>query len=342
MKNLPKDVLQNLQEVANRPVGTFSFTYTAKSDLFDLMVKGGIIFEFVAGKHFFRLERNDSVEILYYYSSPGTGTRVASIDLKKMIPSNKVFFAFTWSPEETNLYVGPKIEGGKLAAAKGILSDKMFRVAQDGCIFQVSDIGVDVIGLRVKQGEKIILESTAIESWNETKEQIRILHTGESKEEYIFDALISNLTFPLMVTGFEVYTKRRFSELEENGICPDFGRIATKMRQNKKYDNNQEMIKSINFQDFKNECKKAYYFGYKIKFRELGVKTEDLDKLEKIFSYRGRMVHSSSLLTMLNESFVPQQSPIFNNKTQALEHLRILDDFVQRLHEITLELKKRD
>lgn len=343
MKNLPKEVLQQLQEAAKIPIGTFEFTYTTESNLFDPTVKGGIIFELAAGKHYFRLERNDSAEVLYYYSSPGTGTRVASVDLKKMKPSNKVFFAFTWSPEEINLYVGPKIEGGELVGAKGVSSDKIFRVAEDKSVIQVGDIGKNVMGLRIKQGEKIILESTAIEFWNETKEQIRILHTGESKEGYIFDTLISNLTFPLMVTGFEVYAKRRFSELEEEGVYPNFKKIATKMRPNKKYKNNQEMLKSINFQDFKNECRTAYFCGYGIKFRELEVKNEDLDKLERIFSYRGRVIHISSLLTMLNESLVPQQNPIFiNNKTQASEYLQILDDFVQRLHKSTLELKRRN
>lgn len=339
--NLPPEILNDLKEKAKRPVGTFTFIY-ASENLFDSKIKGGKIFELSAGMHFFRLERNENMEVLYYYSSPGTGTRVASVDLKKLKPSHKVFFAFTWSPEEINLHIGSKDEEGELISAKGIPSDKSFMVAKDGSIVQAGDIGVRVMGVKIMQGDKTILESTAIDSWNETKEAIRILHSGESKEGYIFDTLVSNMTFPLMVTGFEVFAKRRFAELEEEGIVPAYKIIVEKMRPNKNYKNNQEMIETINFQDFRNESMKAYFYGYGIRFQELGIKNEKLDKLKNIFDYRGKITHNSSLLTMLNESFVPQQNPIFNSRSQALEYLQILDDFIQKLHRKTLELKSKD
>jgi len=185
-----------------------TFTYASESDFSDPKIPGGLIFEIPSGVHYFCLERTDSAELHFYHSSPGTGTRVAILDLKHVRPSKTLFVGFSWSPTEINLHVGPNTEGGRLMSAKGIPSGKMFRVARDGTVVQV-DAGVRVMGLRVRQGGKTILESTALESWEETKESIRILHSGESREGYIFDTLIANITFPLIVTGFEVYAKRR-------------------------------------------------------------------------------------------------------------------------------------
>ncbi|MFZ3069444.1 MAG: hypothetical protein WA052_04015 [Microgenomates group bacterium] len=343
MKNLSPKILEQISKALKRPEGTMTFTYTAEVDLYDPNIPGGIIFEVPSGGHYFRLERTNNAEIHFYYSSPGTGTRVAVVDLKEMKPSKKTFFGFSWSPGEINLHVGPKINGATLVSAKGTPSSKTFRVAKDGGIIQVGDVvGNQVMGLRATLGGKTILESTALGSWNETKEIIKILHSGESKQGYIFDMIIANLTFPLMVTGFEVYTKRRFTELEEEGIVPDFAKIFEKMRPSKKYSNSEEMLNTINFQDFKNECKSIYFHGYNIRFHELGIKGEDFRKLEMIFNYRGRITHNSSLLSMLNESIVPQQDPVFNSKSQALEHLDILDNFIQELHKKTLSLKKGD
>lgn len=342
MKNLSPEMLAQIREAIKRPEGTMTFTYIAEKDLFDPKIPGGKIFEIPSGGHYFLLERTNNAEIHFYHSSPGTGTRVATVDLKSMKTSKEVFFGFSWSPKEITLHVGPKTEDGKLITAKGIASNKAFHVARDGSVVQVGDVGIKVMGIKIMHGGKTVLESTAFESWKETKEVINILHTGKSKEGYIFDTIIANLTFPLMVTGFEVYTKRRFIEIEEEGIVPDFKRIATKMRPTKKYSSNREMLDTINFQDFKNESKSVYFNGYDIRFRELGIKNDDLEKLERIFEYRGRVTHNSSLLSMLNEALVPQENPVFNSKVQALEHLNILDDFIQKLHEKTLTIKKED
>jgi len=320
-----------------------TFTYTTEADLYDPNIPGGIIFEAPSSGHYFRLERTNNAEIHFYYSTPGTGTQIAVVDLKGMKPCKNTFFGFSWSPERIDLHVGPKVEGAELVSARGVPSSKIFRVAKDGGIVQ-EDTGVSqfIMGRRIIQGGKTVLESTALESWNETKEVVRILHTGESKEVYIFDTIIANLTFPLMVTGFETYTKRRFTELEEGGIVPDFEKITKKMRSDRKkgYPNNQEMLNTVNFQDFKNECKMVYCYGYNIKFHELGIKSEDIKKLEEIFDYRGRITHNSPLLSMLNESLVPQQNPVFNSKSEAFERMNILDNFIKELHKKTLSLKK--
>jgi len=94
MKNLSSEVIEQIREAIKRPEGTMRFTYTSEQDLFDQKIPGGIIFDLVSGGHYFRLERTDNLEISFYHSSPGTGTRVATVDLRKLKPSNSVFLHF--------------------------------------------------------------------------------------------------------------------------------------------------------------------------------------------------------------------------------------------------------
>lgn len=329
MKNLPIELLQQLQDVAKRPVGTFAFTYISENNLFDPMVKGGIILELSAGKHYFRLERNDNVEILYYYSSPGTGTRVAAIDLKKMKSSNKVFFAFTWSPEEINLHVGPKIEGGELLSAKGTISEKRFQIGEDEQVVQIGDRGVEIMGIRVNVGGKQIIKPIAISAWTETKKAIEILSKGESKEGYIFETVKVNLSIVMMVTGFEAYCKTRFQEIEDEGVQPDHKKIDEKLSRRKE-----------NFQDFNGYCKDIYKYGYNIKFSDL-VSSQEFDALKQLFTFRARIVHASPLITMVNEFKVPKEKPIFSTNVGD-ESLKLFNMFIDKLHNETLKLRRKD
>lgn len=327
--NLPPEILNNLQEAAKRPVGTFEFIYTSKEDLFDPTIKGGIIFELSAGKHYFRLERSDDAQILYFYSSPGTGTRVATVDLKKMKSSDKVFFAFTWSPEEINLHVSPKIEGGELVSAKGVISSKKFQIGEDGQVVQIGDEGVEVMGTRVDIGGKQIIKPTAISAWTETKKAIGILSKGESKDGYIFETVKANLSIVMMVTGFEAYCKTRFQEIEGEGILPDREKVQEKLGRAKE-----------NFQDFDGYCKDMFNFGYGIKFSDL-IDSGEFTKLKQLFNFRSRVVHASPMIAMVNEFEVPKEEPIFSTKIVE-DALTLFNKFILQLHGETLKLRRED
>lgn len=145
MRNIPPDIVEQIREAICRPEGTVSFEYSSDV-LFDPNVSGGILFEIASGAHLFRVERDDELRLSFYHSSPGTGTRVATIDLKNVVPSSKVFLLFSWTPAEINFYVVPRIAGSQLVSAKGIPSPRQFRVGKDGSIFQVGDVGVEVMG----------------------------------------------------------------------------------------------------------------------------------------------------------------------------------------------------
>ncbi|HEY0757384.1 MAG TPA: hypothetical protein VGD98_25755 [Ktedonobacteraceae bacterium] len=186
MENLSPELLDQIREVVKRPEGTVEFTFIFEQDLFSPNMPGTVIFHLVSGSHYFRLERTDNLEVAFYHSSPGTGTRVAIVDLRKLKPSNTVFFAFSWSPQEIQLHVGPKIAGGELVSAVGILSEVGFRVGADGSVFQVGDRDVQIMGVRFNMEGKQIVKPTAIDAWRETKKAIEMLLTGESKEGYIF------------------------------------------------------------------------------------------------------------------------------------------------------------
>jgi len=93
MSNIPPDIVEQIREAIRRPEGTVSFEYSSDV-LFDPNVPGGIRFEIASGAHLFRVERDDELRLSFYHSSPGTGTRVVTIDLKNVVPSSKVFLLF--------------------------------------------------------------------------------------------------------------------------------------------------------------------------------------------------------------------------------------------------------
>lgn len=303
-----------------------TFEYIPDNDLFDPKIPGGIIFHITSGNHYFKLERTNSAELKYYHASPGTGTRVATIDLKPLPKCEQVFIAFSWAPEGIKLHIGPKIEGAELVSANGILSDTTFKVDKEGSIVQIGGPGVKVIGARVNIDGKQMVKPTAIEAWNETKKAIEILLTGESKEGYIFEAVKSNLCIVMMVTGFEAYCETRYQEIEDEGCTPDIERVQKKLSKRKE-----------NFQDFNGYCKEIYKYGYGIKFAEL-VNSNEYNELVQIFKFRNRIVHASPMLTMVNEFEVPKKEPIFS--TNITNHaLSLFDKFVNALHIASLRLR---
>ena len=219
MNNIQPELFRQIQKAIRLPEGSFVFKYHSP-DLLDKNKKGGIIFEIPTGQHIFRLERDDNFKLNFYHSSPGTGTRVASIDLAQVHPTEHVQIFLTWGTNEINLYLGPMVEGGQLVSATGSPASFQLRVGRDGSIYRVGDEGVQVMGISVFQGNQPILQPTAVEAWKNTLQAIDILGAGESKEGFIYEVVVTNLSIAILVTGFEAYAKTRFLELEGEGIQP--------------------------------------------------------------------------------------------------------------------------
>jgi hypothetical protein len=359
MNKITPHTFKQIQDAICRPEGTFLFEYYSK-DLFDKTKKGGILLQIPSGEHLFRLERDDNLLIHFYHSSPGTGTRVATIDLKEIPPSNQVFMSFTWAPVEITFHIGPRVPNGKLFSAKGVASEKQFRVGKDGGVYQIGDSGVEVMGISVYHAGKQVLQPTALDAWKQTIKATEILSTGQSDQGYIFEVAITNLTLAILVTGFEAYTKSRFLEIEQEGIMPDIDAILNSFFTMKERQSGiAEILKSeardqqqtvlqliverdiINFQNYQ-KCKLAYNKAYQIRFGNFELQSSSLEKINKFIKYRHRIIHVSPLLGMLNQAEVPPEEPIFPNKKLAGEAIREFDNFVERLHEATLKLQRKD
>lgn len=348
MNNMPEEIFEQIREAIKTPTGSFGFEYYSK-DLMDQAHSGGVLFEIVSGAHVFRLDRNKEFLLNFYHSSAGTGTRIATIDLKLVPKCEQAFILFTWSPDEINLYFGPRIKEGRLFSAKGEPCKFELCVGEDGIIYQIGDKDVDVMNVSVFQGEKQIISPTAINSWRDTKKALEILETGESKEGYVFESIVSNITISILVTGFEAYTKKRAIELEKEGVKPDITALFSDSEQKKLELYQKEARekgltllqyiaekKIINFQNYK-ECKRAFNKIYGIKFGSIGCESSMLKKIREFIAFRHRIIHVSALTKMLNQSRVPPEEPIFSNKKLSEEAIGIFNLFVNKLHEATLQ-----
>jgi len=358
MLNISSDIIEQIREAIRRPVGTAFFVY-GSDVLFDPEVPGGILFEIVSGAHIFRVVRDDELQLLFYHSSPGTGTRVATVDLNNVVPSPKVSLSFTWTPTEINFYVGSLVANGQFVSAKGVPSSKQFRVGRDGSVFQVGDAGVNVMGVSVYQNGKPILQPTALDAWESTVKSIEVLLGSSSDEGYLFDVVVTNLTLSILVTGFEAYCKTRFLEIEQEGIKPDIDALvyelftpeqreiglpdvlASEAEANHMSFLQKIVDEKIKFQNFK-RCNKAYNKAYGVKFGEIGVISDDLKLLKSVIQYRHLIVHVSPLLGMLNQHEVPPEEPVFSNREFGNDALKCFDDFIAKLHDTTLHLQRQD
>ena len=359
MQNIPAHIFRQIQEAIRRPEGTFTFNYQSP-DFFDKKKPGGIIFEIPSGEHLFRLERDNDLCIHFYHSSPGTGTRVATIDLNNLTPAPCVSIAFSWIPNEIKLHVGPKIIDAELASATGIASKRKFRIGKDGHVYQIGDHGVEVMGVSFYQAGQPIIQPTAIEAWEETVKAIDILATGQSTEGYIYEVVATNLTLAILVTGFEAYTKKRFLEIEQEGLAPDTGAVINVFYPKEERETGIEtLLKSqamdakvsvlqhvvsrnaINFQNYKN-CKRAYNKGYGIKFGEIGISGPKIEALQSYIRYRHKIIHVSPSLGMLNQERVPPEEPVFPKKDTADMAKSCFQEFIELLHQATLALRPKN
>ncbi|MCB0018798.1 MAG: hypothetical protein KDE09_13490 [Anaerolineales bacterium] len=359
MPTIPPEVFKQIQTAICRPEGTVTFEYYSK-DLFDRSKQGGLLFQIPSGEHLFRLERDDSLLLHFYHSSPGTGTRVATINLNEVPSSDRVFMCFSWTPAEIKLYLGSRVSDGKLFSASGFTSQKQLRVGRDGSVYQVGDRGIEVMGVSVYKAGKPILQSTALEAWKETIKATEILATGQSDQGYIFETAVTNLTLAVLVTGFEAYTKKRFLELEQEGIAPNLDAVINSFFPRKERDANignvlnaeandkqitvlQLIVERdvINFQNYQ-KCKLAYNKAFRVKFGDLGLESSTLEKIKKFITYRHRIIHVSALLGLLNQAEVPVEEPVFPKKELADQAMKEFDNLIEKLHEATLKLRRKD
>lgn len=358
--SVPPEVVEQIRAAMKRPEGKFMFNYQFDG-LFDTALGHGVLIEVATGAILFRLERDPDLHLHFIHSSPGTGTRVASADLGPLKGSRAVKIVLVWSPQETRLHVADAGNPERSVVGEGSPSQRQFRIGADGAVYQVGDEGVNFMGVSVFMRGQPVLQSTALEAWNSTVEAVKVLLTGSSPDGYLFETVCTNLTIAMLVTGFETYCKRRFLELEDEGLSADFDGLIRRFLSKAESERGEPLAivqdasvdgvsptrklvdqNRINFQNY-DRCKTAFNKGYGIKFVEdIGVSNTLLEELQRLIGFRHRIVHVSPLLGMLNQERVPPEEPVSPNKHYAEKALKTFDDFIQGLHASTLRLRPKD
>lgn len=171
----------------------------------------------------------------------------------------------------------------------------------------------------------------------------------------MFDVVQCNSVLTILVTGLEWYCKKRFVELEGEGILPDITAMIRAGRSRRPSEANVvqearkaqistvryfvEMRDEINFQDF-DKAKEAYKKTYNVKFGNIGISGNDIARLRRFITYRHRIVHVSPILSPLSElQEIGSKTPDLPNKELAGEAIKVFSTFVERLHEATLNLR---
>ena len=354
--DITSELTRQIGEAICRPVGSVTFEYSS-DEAFRANSRAGVLIEIPSGGHFFRLDRTADRVLRFFHSSPGTGTRVASIPLGSLPDFDRAFLAFTWTPDETSFYCGPRGITSDHLSAKGEVSPTDFQVAKDGTVFEIGSPGLQVMGVRVRQSGQLVLAPTARDVWSSTTKAIEVLWTGKSDQGFIFEVVVTSATLSMLVTGFENYAGTRLLEIEQEGIKPDsrnvFNSFASKAeRESKRLEELEKAaIKEgrsvlavildtgrINFQSY-DHVKRAYQAAYGVKVGDIGVSSQDLEELQRLIRYRHRIVHVSPLVGMLNEDEVPPKPPVFANRQLADQALACFGSFVDALHKATLQLR---
>lgn len=356
---IPPDVFRQIVEAICRPVGTVTFEYSSPEAFLD-NGQSGVILEIPSGGHYFRLDRTAERALRFYHSSPGTGTRVATIDLAGLPSFEKAFLAFVWSPDEIRFHCGPRSIEVQLLQAVGVPSPVSFRLGKDGTVFQIGGEGLQVSGVRVRREGALVLSPTAIEVWRSTVQAVELLWTGKSDKGFMFEVLQATSSLSMLVTGLENYAKTRLQEIEKEGVAPDspalFNAFTSRaVRESTRFQEIEESaIESgqstfcavldslaINYQDFDN-LKRAFRTSYGIKIGEIGLSSTMIAELRQLIRYRHRVIHVSPLLAMLNDDQVPPADPVFANQALANRAVEVFQGVIDCLHKASTSLMRKD
>jgi hypothetical protein len=356
LPNIPPDIRDQIINHMRRPAGTLTFTYTF-AGLFDPSVGRGILIQVVTGGYLFRLARDEDLNLTFTHAAPGTGTRVATVALEPLRGSASINVAMTWSTEEIALYVLDAANPDRMLSAKGTQAPRRFQVGADGVIAEIGGPGVDVLGTTAYVNGKAVIQPPAIEAWHATLAAVRVLLSGSSSEGYMYDVVSANLSIAVLVTGFETYCKRRFLELEQEGITPDIDLLFSIVlkREEKEKRGQGEVLEieqeatarqisliqlladqRLNFQNF-DRCKQYYNKAYGIKFgQDLNLGSGALDEVQRFIRARHRIIHVTPLTPMI---FEPGKMDDETMEARTQRAIRVFDTFIQGLHAATLRLR---
>lgn len=175
---------------------------------------------------------------------------------------------------------------------------------------------------------------------------------------YIHECVLTNLSLSVMVTGFESYLKKRFLELEEEGIEAKIEDLMDSILSSREREMNISKLlieeakeknistlkhivlkKRINFQNL-NDIKKAYEKAYNFTLISANIDDRLIIPIKRFLKYRHKIIHVSPVLGILNQEKLSNEEPVFPNETLKLEALKIFNEFIELFHESTLKLRQ--
>ncbi|MFI5450152.1 MAG: hypothetical protein ACHQ03_10380 [Candidatus Bathyarchaeia archaeon] len=353
LPGIPGARIEEILSGVKHPEGTLEFRYPAVK-----LVDPGfseILIELSNGAVYLRLERDRDAKLHFFHSSPGTGTRVASVDMSPLKGASSILVRMRWSPIEIRLEVLDANTSSDPISAAGTESGRQYVVGKDGTISQIGDQGVKTMQVRVSEDGQTELEPSAIENFRDAVEAVKVLMIGTSSDNR-YSIVSSNMAVVMLTTGFETYCKKRFLELEDEGVRANYDSLADEFFTQPERDKGlPEALKSeaqqqggsptrklieANRIDFQNwdRCKRAFNKGYGLKFGEF-IPNPTLEKVQKAIRFRHRIVHVSPFLILTNRERTPSEPPVLTGTAYVTQVLTAVSQFVERLHTETLSLR---
>jgi hypothetical protein len=340
-------------QALKRQEGTFIFRCFGKGVemLFDGKQPALHFMEKIASPYILRLERDNDFNVNFIHSSPGTGTRITSVNIEPLRGSPFIFFMLSWSPDAICLYA-INDKNIRLVSKDFEKADyKLF--VENGFVIQVGSKGVQTANyITIINGKKVVT-NYAIDTWRDTTTAVNTLQKAESKEGRIFESITSCLSLTMLCTGFEVYCRKRFFEIILEGYEPNYEALLGKFIPEKYRDstakeakkNGHSIAHEIVFQkrriDFGNyeNCKDAYGKGYGISLPNL-VQPQLIQDVCRFILYRHKLIHATPLQDWLNY-FEPEKEHVIANRATINDAIKSFNALIEALHKETLKFKPK-
>lgn len=315
-------------------------------NLFNIQVRGSI----------FTLNRDINFNLVFTHYNPKTGIREAIVNLKELNLNIGLFIVLTWSEEKNFLKAGG-IGGSDLKSIKAEQKPGKIRMGKNGTFYRIGDKGIEIGLFRVREANQNVLMSNAKEMWDFNVKKVSILIEGCNSKNHLFNTILLQQCLVILVTGFEIYTRSRFIEIEKECKIPNIEALMNEfVKKDYLKENVQNYAKSkeksllesilkvkrgiglINFQNW-HDCKKAYNIAYGIKFGEIQeIKNKILMNIQNYIKLRHKIIHSIKPITVINFDRIPQEKPIFLNKKYIEQTKEDFVQFIDKLHKLTESL----
>ena len=324
-------VKEDIDKLICNHSGSFGFSIKA-SDIIN--IEQCIIYQWVYNKHIIRIEK-DGINYIAYRASPGIGTIAVYLDASIFLEENSSEYSFmlTWTPEKFGFRMDSEKE--TFIYDYGKQSHKSLKADSQNNISEIGGIGTQIMGMVMISNNEFAVEPTALEQWNDIRTACNHLITHKNNEDFLYNTIIYGQMLCMTVTGFENFLKKRFMELQHEGVQIDVDNFQKKFPKGEK---------EINFQSW-NDAKKAYKIGYNLAFGKF-TDNKIIDSIKKYLQYRHRLVHSSPITMPLNLEDIQNGKISLSNAEHANAEMlekafTAFDNFVSELNKQTLLLERK-